>query len=346
MTFSKSKFIVDLLTSPRRRFSPIMAVAGAEALGLDFRQAYGNGALQVEALQAVARAYPVDLLVSFMDLSVEAEAFGCPVAFSAHEVPSVTGTLPETGVALADIAVPAVGTGRTAEVLRCASLCAERFDVPVLSGMIGPFSLAGRLVGMTDIMVLLFEAPDTVQALLAKTTRFLREYLSALMATGVAGVVIAEPAAGLLSPELCREFAIPALREMISAAQSDSFLVVLHNCGRTEHQAADLAGTGADTIHVGNAVDILDILPQVKPDFPVMGNLDPVGVLRNLAPEAIRQRTADLLTRTAGYPNFILSTGCDLPPGVPPEHIQAVVEALDAFNHSSVQQSKQGETIP
>ena len=332
MRFSKTRFIEGLRASRRRRFVPIMAVAGAEALNLDFRHVFRDGALQFEALQALSRKWPVDLVASFMDLSVEAEAFGCPVAFAEHEIPNVVRTLPEMGVSLDAVAVPPVGAGRTAECLRSATLCAERLDISVLGGMIGPFSLAGRLIGMTDMMLMLFEEPETVHALLAKTTRFLREYLSAIMATGVAGVIMAEPAAGLLSPDLCRAFAVPALREVIAAAQDDSFLVVLHNCGRTEHQIADLASTGADALHVGNVVDILDILPQVQPGFPVMGNLDPVGVLHDLSPAVVRQRTAELLARTADYPNFILSTGCDLPPGVPPANIQAVFEALDAYS--------------
>ncbi len=40
----------------------------------------------------------------------------------------------------------------------------------------------------------------------------------------------------------------------------------------------------------------------------------------------------DLLEATAKYPNFILSTGCDVPPGIPFENITAFYSALEEFN--------------
>lgn len=42
----------------------------------------------------------------------------------------------------------------------------------------------------------------------------------------------------------------------------------------------------------------------------------------------VAAQVAELLQRTAGYPNFVLSTGCDVPPGVPMENITAFYAAL------------------
>ena len=41
---------------------------------------------------------------------------------------------------------------------------------------------------------------------------------------------------------------------------------------------------------------------------------------------------SDLLESAAYYPNFVLSTGCDTPPGVPVENIRSFFEAVE--NHS------------
>ena len=56
----------------------------------------------------------------------------------------------------------------------------------------------------------------------------------ALKATGVNGVVMAEPAAGLLSNEDCLQYSSLFVKEIIEKVQDDHFAVVLHNCGNTE----------------------------------------------------------------------------------------------------------------
>lgn len=60
----------------------------------------------------------------------------------------------------------------------------------------------------------------------------------------------------------------------------------------------------------------------------VMGNIDPVGVLKMSSASQVAAQVAELLQRTCGYPNFVLSTGCDVPPGVPMENITAFYAAL------------------
>ena len=63
-----------------------------------------------------------------------------------------------------------------------------------------------------------------------------------------------------------------------------------------------------------------------------MGNLDPVNVIQQSTPEAIAAATTDLLEKTAEAKNFVISTGCDLPPAVPEANIKAFFEAVDNYN--------------
>ena len=46
--------------------------------------------------------------------------------------------------------------------------CQEISDRPVLAGCIGPFSLAGRLMDVSEIMILCYEEPELVHAVLGK----------------------------------------------------------------------------------------------------------------------------------------------------------------------------------
>jgi uroporphyrinogen decarboxylase len=74
-------------------------------------------------------------------------------------------------------------------------------------------------------------------------------------------------------------------------------------------------------------------LEQIPSDALVMGNLDPVSIFKMSSPEAVKEATLELLEATRKYPNFILSSGCDIPPQTPFENIDAFYSALNEFNH-------------
>ncbi len=333
MKFDKSAFIDGILSSKKRKAIPIMTSPGAELINAKPRDVFQSGELQFKCIKALAQECPADVHVTFMDLSIEAEEFGSEIAFSDYENPTVSSALASDAATIAALKVPTPGTKRTAEVIKCAKLCAENLERPTFCGIIGPYSLAGRIADMTEMMILAAGEPETAHALLAKTAEFLTNYLQVLKATGVAGVLIAEPAAGLLSPDMCQEFAADYLKKIIASVKDDSFMVVLHNCGKTEKQVDALRSTGADALHVGNAVDILDILAQVPDNYPIMGNLDPVGVFKNMDADSVYRKTSELLERTAGYRNYVLSSGCDLPPAVPIANAKAFFRALNDYNN-------------
>lgn len=326
MAFRVENFIRTAVSGPKKLAIPIMTSPGIALTGAKVQEVFRNGELQFKCIQTLSKEFPADAHVTFMDLSVEAEAFGCPIQISEHENPTVSGPTD-----IDHLRQPRVGDGRTGEILKCAKLCAENLERPVFGGMIGPYSLAGRLAGMTEMMMYAAAEPEIAHRVLEQTAAFLTEYVLAIKATGVSGILVAEPAAGLLSPEMCQSFAADYLKKIFAAVKEDSFMIILHNCGRTEKQVSALLSTGAHAIHVGNAVKITDILSQVPSSVPVMGNLDPVSVFKTASPETVYEKTTELLKATAEYPNHILSSGCDLPPGIPYENIRAFFKAREDF---------------
>jgi uroporphyrinogen decarboxylase len=74
-----------------------------------------------------------------------------------------------------------------------------------------------------------------------------------------------------------------------------------------------------------------DIIKKVPADVLVMGNVDPAGVLRMGTPEKVREVTLSLLEKCSKYPNFLLSSGCDIPPMTPWENIKAFFAAFDEY---------------
>jgi len=113
---------------------------------------------------------------------------------------------------------------------------------------------------------------------------------------------------------------------------NETFTVILHNCGNKGHCTDAMLYTGAAAYHFGNAIDMVETLKVCPTDKLILGNVDPVGVMKMMTPAEIRAYVGDLLVKTAEYPNFVLSTGCDLPPHVPAENVNAFFDALENFN--------------
>ena len=312
---------------------PIMTHPGIELIGETVKRAVTDGEVHFRAIQAVAERYHTSSCTVIMDLTVEAEAFGAQVKFSEDEVPTVIGLLITDMDSIDKLQIPGLSRGRLPEYLKANRLAVEFMkDRPVFAGCIGPYSLAGRLYDMSEIMVAIYIEPDMILALLDKCTEFLIQYCKALKELGTAGVVIAEPAAGLLSNEDCIMYSTVFVKRIVEAVQDDDFTVILHNCGNTGQCTRAMVESGANALHFGNKIDMLEALKECPTDILVMGNLDPVGVLKQGSSQQVAVETMGLLERTKGYDNFVISTGCDVPPLVPEENIQAFFDTIQKFN--------------
>ena len=184
---------------------------------------------------------------------------------------------------------------------------------------------------MTRIFMNLISDPALVHTVLEKCTQFLIGYAKAYKAAGTQGIFIAEPAAGLISPAQCEEFSSRYVSRIVAAVQDENFMVVLHNCGNTKKLVPTMLSTGAQGFHFGNAVNMMDILPQIPDHILAFGNLDPASVFKQGTPEEVKAKTSALLECLSDYRNFVLSSGCDIPPGTPATNIDAFFTALEEW---------------
>ena len=318
-----------VLAAPRRLAMPIAVYPGLALTKARVCNVVTNPQAQFEAQAVLHERYQTPVVLSAMDLSAEAEAFGCALYLSENEIPSVTGRLVTTLEQAQKLAVPQPGDKRTAVYLEAVRRLRALPDKPlVLAGCIGPFSLAARLVGVSEAMELTVTDPDLMQAVLDKCVTFLAGYIRAFRAAGADGVIMAEPAAGLLSPRSMTVFSSPHVKSIASAAGDENFAIILHNCGAKLVHLPALLETGLKSFHFGQPMDIVAALEKVPSDVVLCGNLDPFAVFCQSSPDEVGARAAALLDATAARRNFVLSSGCDVPASAP-------LANLDAF-HAAV----------
>jgi uroporphyrinogen decarboxylase len=326
-----SRFVMDY---PGRMAMPIGAYSGLEITGESVEDVVSVPGSQFKAVMALHDRYRTPVLLTAMDLSAEAEAYGCEIRMSEREIPTVVGRLVTNESEILALPNPVPGDARTRVPLETAWRLVAEADgpIPVLGCMLGPFSLAGRLYGVSEALEATAVEPETIEALLRQVTAFLCQYALAYRDTGAWGVIVAEPAAGLLSPAGLGRFSAPFVKRIVEAVETPDFAVVLHNCGAKIIHLEKILGSGAGINHFGTPMDIVAALGEAGPDVILGGNLDPTAVFHRGTPQAIGEATRALLEATRSYKNFIISSGCDIPPGTPLASLNAFYRAVAEFN--------------
>lgn len=326
------KWLKSIRNKQNKRAIPILTFPAIQLMNKTVEEVVKSSDLQVEALKLIYdRCHPL-AITGFMDLSVEAEAFGSQIQFSQYEVPNVLESIVNNEEDAIHLRIPEVGEKRTGIYIETIKKMKEQInDCPIFAGCIGPFSLAGRLLDVTEAMIYCYDEPDMVHMVLDKVTSFLIDYIKAYKDVGADGIFMAEPLAGILSPSLCDEFSSQYVKRIVEALDDENFVVIYHNCGNnTLKMTESLLSTGCRAFHFGNAISIEEMLKKMPNDVLIMGNLDPVH-LKDKTKEEIVEETTDLLEKVGNIENFIISSGCDIPPLSSWENIDTFMKISQEF---------------
>ena len=333
MKRNMKQWVKDLLESPTKKGMPVLSFPSIQMMGITVKELIMSSDLQAEGMKRVAERTDAAASVSMMDLSLEAECFGSTIRFSEDEVPTVIGSVVSTEEEAQALQVPPIGAGRTSIYIEAIEKAVKLIeDRPIFAGVIGPFSLAGRLMDVSEAMAYCYDEPDMVHIVLEKVTQFIINYILEYKRVGANGVMIAEPLAGLLSPALAEEFSSVYMKKIVDAVQDDEFIVIYHNCGNyTIQQIDSILSIGTPIVHFGNAIDMAEMMKHIPPHIVAGGNVDPVSQFRNGTPQSMKAATKELMEVCCQYPNFLISSGCDIPPLAKWENIDAFFEAVQEF---------------
>jgi uroporphyrinogen decarboxylase len=328
-----SNFQQLVLNSRRRLALPVATYPALALTGAKVSDIVTNPRAQLDAQAALRRRFGSPFALSAMDLSAEAEAFGCTVAISDAEIPTVTGRLVINLEQAKALGVPQPGDKRTCVYLQAVGLLNKLPGDPfVFGGCIGPFSLAARIVGVSEAMELTLAEPELMHVILQKSACFLANYLNAFKTAGARGVIMAEPAAGLLSPRAMSSFSSAYIKMIARKIDSASFTVLLHNCAAKLLHLPAILETGLETFHFGAPMDLVGALNKVPPHVVLGGNLDPTRVFVQSTPAEVARSTAQLLSSTILNRNYFISSGCDVPPNTPLQNLDAFYSAVNSPN--------------
>lgn len=306
---------------------PITMMFAADHINAKYRDYASDYRVLVEGQLRVAEAYDFDYVSCISDPAREAADCGAAVQSFDDQPPAID----ERNPLLADKSALAtlsprdpLGGGRMHDRVRAASAFRERVGGErLIEGWIeGPCAEAADLRGINTLMMDFYEDPafvsDLFEYALALGLRFARAQVDA----GVDIIGVGDAAASLIGPELYREHVWPYEKKLVEGLHAMGTRVRLHICGDTRPILAEMGQLGCEIVDLDWMVPLSEARAAMGPQQLLLGNIDPVAILRNGTPDDVLQSIAEC-HRQAG-PRYIVGAGCEVPRATPDENLQAL----------------------
>lgn len=315
-----------MMKLPEGRFPviPLMGAPGISLTHLSLKDNLTRPDVQAATLLALQEKFEPDGIFVFMDLTVEAECLGLPIVFPKNDPPSVRNHPVKDAAGLARVESRWHGIGGRMPVFLKTMEEIARENSTVNGGyVVGPLTLAGELLGVTDLALASILHEDFVLRVLDFTTGVTLEYGRAFLNAGADVIAVLEPSAVLFSPEQFRKLCAAYFRKLQESLKTR---LILHVCGNTTPLLGEMSETEALGLSLDSTVDFGAAARVIPEHIGLIGNISPVNSFLNGDERKIESDVESLVSQMRGRSNFILSSGCDLPAAVPLDNIARFIE--------------------
>jgi uroporphyrinogen decarboxylase len=192
----------------------------------------------------------------------------------------------------------------------------------------GPLNIASFLMGTTQFMMGMMMDAEATHRLLQKITNFTVNWLQLQKETfpAIDGILILDDIVGFVGDEECREFAVPYLKTIFSAFESN--VRFFHNDAHGLISTPYLQEMGINLFNFSFEHSFQEIRDLAGSEITLLGNMPPRDVMAAGTPAQVYAETLDMYNSIADKRRIIWSVGGGMPQGVPTENVHSFLEAL------------------
>jgi len=309
-----------------------VTTAGMEKHGIRFANVHRSAEEMAKLSATSYELFGYECAVAPYDLGIEAEVLGAKMNYYDHLTDNILfPTVTEKSVKGADdIILPddIASAGRIPMMSKVFGNLKGGVgrDVPIGSYVLGPFTLAGQVMDLNDLLKSSLKEPERIDAILERLVEVLDAIVRAYFDAGIDYISIREMGApaDVISPRIFKKTVQPHLVELIGRIARPK---VLHICGNTLPILPMMAECGADAVSFDQKVDAAEARKLLGPDVLLFGNMDPYAVLVEGKPDDVRASVKKSIDGGVDA----LWPGCDIWPTVPAENFKAMVEATHEY---------------
>ena len=303
-----------------------------------------NPELACEVTLQPLRRFPLDAAILFSDILTIPDAMGLGLYFVTGEGPKFERPVRDAA-AIAALAVPDPEE-RLSYVTDAVRKIRQELagTVPLIGFSGSPWTLATYMVeggssrNFARTKALCYTHPRAAHELLDKLAQAVTAYLNAQIAAGAQAVQIFDSWGGALGFEAFQEFSLRYMAQIVDGLKREQdgqrVPVILFSKG-CNTQLEALAATGADALGVDWTISLQEARQRVGRQVALQGNLDPSVLLA--PPAQIRTEAERVLDSFGPGPGHIFNLGHGITPEVPPEHLGALIEHVQAYSARSTE---------
>jgi MtaA/CmuA family methyltransferase len=298
----------------------------AEYIGSDYAAFASDFHVLTNANEACARDFGIDQLSCISDPYRETHGFGAAIEYVKDGPPRSSHPLEHTK----DLSVLSEPDPSCSERMCDRINAVEAYrqssqgKYSILGWIEGPAAEAADLRNVTTFLMDLMDdevfACELMDLCLDVGIAFARAQKDA----GADTIGIGDAIASQVDPHTYERLIQPREQRLVKAIQDMGAYAKLHICGNITHLLPGIADLGVDILDVDHMVDMATVRAAVGNRVAIAGNMDPVSIVKNGTPEAIRKAVAEAY---AGVGNpFMVNAGCEIPAGTPADNLRALCE--------------------
>lgn len=329
----KVDVIDDYLNRQKRRVLYLqMGEMGLQLVPYTMYQIFEDGDKQLEVAKRIEDncpsdfIYPMDLGMAFL------EKLGIPLKKPEYDFPSV-----EKGMVLTEEQVkklPQIELYEdkiVSEYIRGLHLIVENIEKPMMAAVVGPFTMAGEMAGVSHWVKATIKDATYVDALMNYCTEYVMKLVEETIKSGATVIQISEPTCVCVRPAYFEKNIVPFLKRIFDRIHQSGRLSALHICGNTKKHLPGMLKTECQIIGVDQVMSIKEMMQEIPDNVVLAGNIDPVKTMLQGTPEEVRRKTEELLDSMEGHKNFMPSFGCDCPINTPIENLNMVIDIVKGW---------------
>jgi MtaA/CmuA family methyltransferase len=306
---------------------PIVMMFAADQIGQPYGKYASDYRVLAEGQIATAEKFGFDYVSTISDPAREAADCGATIVYFEDQPPAIkeSEALLRDKRVLGSLQVPdPAGGGRMHDRIKAIGLLKEKIagELPVEGWIEGPCAQAADLRGINNVMMDFFDEPEFLHELFEFIVEMELRFAKAQVDAGADWIGIGDAAASLVGPRIYKEFVFPHAKKMVDALHAMGTKVRLHICGNTSRILTDMGKLECDIVELDSMVSMAEASRSLPPGTFLLGNIDPVAVLRNGTPESIAKAVSECHRQVGS--RYIVGAGCEVPRDTPPENLMAL----------------------
>jgi [methyl-Co(III) methanol-specific corrinoid protein]:coenzyme M methyltransferase len=313
-----------------------VTVHGLASEGIRFTESHINARKMASAAASTNKLFGFECAVAPFDLGIEAEALGCELNFyddGSKRIlyPTVKTKILKFGEEL-EIPENLTQRGRVPILKEAIALLKEDVGDEVAIGtyVLGPYTLAGQVMDLNDLLKNSFKKPDEVDKILKGLSGAITIIAKELKEAGADYITIREMGApaDIISPRMFGSMVLGPLKKTIANIEGPT---ILHICGNTNPIVEQMVEAGANAVSLDQKNEVRGTRDRLGTEAVILGNVDPYNVLVKGTVDDVESAVKDVVdARVNG-----VVPGCDIWPEVPMENMQTLVESTKKYGNLS-----------